>query len=389
MTILIGQQASGKSVLCKLIYFLFNVIQDQARFVTELESLENFKKEVKEGFTRWFPTGSWGPAKFEVSLVAGDYEIKLTRTEYKGNLGERFRLHFSDAFSKHYERALDIARKYSNRKGTEQLELRGFQIFDQMESLNRRLLKEDFFDNQVFIPAARSFFTSMGRAVSAFEQGGTLDPLTIIFGRRYVARMDRRFPAPKLKSPQLTRSISELLGGEIVRKNDQNFVVSRDGRRVPFAALSSGQQEVLPLLTTIPYLASASRQLIYIEEPEAHLFPSAQGKLVEILATILNMNSARSCFLITTHSPYVLAKFNNLVKAGALAQTAKNAVARVVTEEAWLHADALSAYAIQDANLVNIVDAEGLIGADYLDEVSTLIAQEFDALLDIEVPNAI
>ena len=48
-------------------------------------------------------------------------------------------------------------------------------------------LKDNYFHAQTFVPAGRSFFTSMGKAVTAFERGGLLDPVTVAFGRLFTA----------------------------------------------------------------------------------------------------------------------------------------------------------------------------------------------------------
>ncbi len=43
------------------------------------------------------------------------------------------------------------------------------------------------------------------------------------------------------------------------------------------------------MLAALPFLASPrSGQTVYIEEPEAHLFPSAQRSVIELIATVFN-----------------------------------------------------------------------------------------------------
>lgn len=53
---------------------------------------------------------------------------------------------------------------------------------------------------------------------------------------------------------------------------------------------------------------------VIIEEPEAHLYPSLQNKLMEFIAYFANVN--QSSVLITTHSPYILTSVNALYCAG-------------------------------------------------------------------------
>lgn len=187
--------------------------------------------------------------------------------------------------------------------------------------------------------------------------------------------------------------LSDLLGGRVVVERDKEFVETVDGRRVPFAALSSGQQELIPLLmildsmggiTTRPPLAS---RMLYIEEPEAHLFPSAQSRLVEFLAGY-SRRPVPLNLLVTTHSPYVLAKINNLLRAGALGkklgEDSHAAIAKIIPQRSWLAPGSTVAYAVVDRKLRSIMDADGFVDAEYLDSVSGNLAEEFNALLQLE-----
>jgi hypothetical protein len=129
--------------------------------------------------------------------------------------------------------------------------------------------------------------------------------------------------------------------------------------------------------------------MLYIEEPEAHLFQAAQGIVTEYVASIASAGDTKAHFLITTHSPYLLAKVNNLLKAGELGRRRRpgiaEAVAKILPRETWLRSRSTSAYAIVDGNIKSILDNDGLIDASYVDDVSNDIAREFSELIDIEV----
>ena len=59
---------------------------------------------------------------------------------------------------------------------------------------------------------------------------------------------------------------------------------------------------------------SGRNNRVFLEEPEAHLFPSTQKDIMYDLVKILNRNKWSSIF-ITTHSPYILSSLNNLIAA--------------------------------------------------------------------------
>ena len=75
-------------------------------------------------------------------------------------------------------------------------------------------------------------------------------------------------------------------------------------KSVPINGASSGQQEAIRIIQDLFYLLYENQKSFrIIEEPEAHLFPQAQKKLIELLSLVVN--KTRSQIIITTHSPYV------------------------------------------------------------------------------------
>ena len=193
--------------------------------------------------------------------------------------------------------------------------------------------------------------------------------------------------------------MNELFGGEIRYEDESEYVATLDGRRIPFSSLSSGQQELLPMWAIMDYFneidamgfasspksSRRSRELVYIEEPEAHLFPSAQSLLMEFLIGSV-VSERRRSLIITTHSPYIMSKLNVFLKAGQLARRKKRNqdINEVVKRECWLNDAQLSASAIENGTLRNLIDDDGLIDGTYLDDISEQISREFSELLQIE-----
>jgi len=83
---------------------------------------------------------------------------------------------------------------------------------------------------------------------------------------------------------------------------------------INYAIEAFGAHQLTYLLA---YLLSASTgHLITIEEPEIHLHPKAQSKLVEVLADYAKDKNIQ--LIITTHSEHILLKFLNLVAKGVI-----------------------------------------------------------------------
>lgn len=99
------------------------------------------------------------------------------------------------------------------------------------------------------------------------------------------------------------------------------------------------------------------------------------------------INEASINMVLSTHSPYVLAKINSLLKAGSLSSTGVSSkeLSTIVPEAAWLKPDQLRAYAIRDGRTESILDEDGLLSGSYLDEISNDISAEFLKLLELEV----
>lgn len=404
LTVIIGPQASGKSVICKLLYFFYNIITVKFFDADEIDSWKDFQANLVAEFNIWFPSTAWGKKKFVITFSASPIEITITRTVSANRPGKNVRLVASDYLRDQFTR---FRKLIDERKSAVESSKRpnAYEELFRIENLLRRSMERDLADNyfgfQTFVPAGRSFFTNIGKAVTVFERGGVLDPVTIAFGRLFTLLRDRwnRQVFIVEEGQHLVRRLTnrrqalaqQFFGGEIKVEKDKEYVISGDGRRIPFSILSSGQQELLPLWMTMEFLVERQRgkQLVYIEEPEAHLFPTAQGSLIEYLASALMSNKGLN-LLITTHSPYVLAKLNNSLKAFSLSTKVddkqKVSIAKIMPKDSWLDPRNIHAYAVIERGLYPILNEDGLIDAAYLDAVSGEIAEQFSQLMEIEFP---
>ena len=398
-TIIIGPQASGKSLMCKLNFFFWDLlISDQQRFIYERSSLEKFEDFIKAKFMEWFPVSAWGDKVFEIRFYCAKFEIGLTGTGAKEKSAGNMEVTFSDAFENFYNNAFDEAVKIFEKHRDDIGNLESYWTVRSLIDQSRRdILQKNNVNSQLFVPAGRSFFTSMVKAISIYEQSHTADPLIVRFGRAFASLSDESSfqfsDGDDFMTEYIEPTMIEMLGGKLISEHDHLYFETKDGRNIPLSALSSGQQELLPLMTVLRFYTrrSVHRSLIYIEEPETHLFPKSQNELMEFLISLTNRPNGLVDMIITTHSPYILSKVNNLLKAGTVASSlpvkehAK--VNAIIDQRAWLNNNQLAAYAIIDRKLTPIIDADGLIDAEYLDEISGDIADEFFSLLEIEATN--
>lgn len=393
LTVIIGPQASGKSVIAKLFYFSVDSALMQLDSILKQESFEKFTIALKERFFDWFPKSAWGVGNFKIRFEAGKYSLAISKVTRKAS--EDIRVAFSEEFQEAYSMLLAQVAK-AKVESELKSDVRDFMERDwRLRVISMKALQEmmggDTTQHQVFIPAGRSFFTNIGKAIAAFEHGRTLDPLILRFGQMYSSygmrqsfHFSERAPEREYRKA-IEETMASLLGGRIVREGDRDFLHAKDGRKIPLSALSSGQQELVPIIAILPWFSGAKvLSLCYIEEPEAHLFPSTQSALVQALVMV----AAGTSLFLTTHSPYVITKINNLLKAGSLSrrknEKLKAELESLVPRKAWLNAKNVRAYAMQAGVLKSILGNDGLIDGDYLDEISCDLSNDFSALLNLE-----
>ena len=120
-----------------------------------------------------------------------------------------------------------------------------------------------------------------------------------------------------------------------------------------------------------------------IEEPESHLFPESQKHMTELIALAHNLNFPA---LVTTHSPYVLGTFNNLLYAGGFPEQTSEEVSKIIPEAIQLEHNSFDAWFVKDGAAENCVDKElHLIQNERIDEISKTINADYDKLFAIEL----
>ena len=253
----------------------------------------------------------------------------------------------------------------------------------------------------MYIPTGRDFFSTTNRAFTALSTKN-LDWITKRFATEFDAEysvlresyQSRRNPLREIGSFSM-----EILKGKVIKEDSQLLFESvQDGRKRPFEILSSGTLALLPIFNILaqvaketgfqnrPNMPSPPVGVVYVEEPELSVFPETQYQFAKLIALLADA-ATRKSYALTTHSPYILSSFNNLLEAWQVAATkpsTKPEVAKLIEERYWINPSDFRAYCIHDGKLESIVDEEtGLINGDYLDGVSNEIGSQFDELLRI------
>jgi hypothetical protein len=409
LTLITGPQASGKSLICKLTYFFQEVFGQVLRSVQQSQTFQQFEKSEAKRFQEWFPASAWGSRKFSIRYSVDGFDIQIDRSGGRGLSKSTVQITYSEAIKALYEQFYDALQKgKSNISGDDELAyIRSDQNYRLQIDFHRAVSAQfgpSSTSDQTYVPASRAFFTTIGKAMAAFEHAQVLDPITKSFGRLYIALFERLrhgFPlsyrysgSANSGSRYRVSTMSSIFGGKPRMEREEMVLEAPDGRLIPLNALSSGQQELLPLWLSIDYFESvmgyqdntSGSNFLYIEEPEAHLFPHAQSEILEVLVSMMRKNDSRSQMVLTTHSPYLLAKANNLLLAGQIGFRKRlerqKRVEQIIPKSRWLFSTDVTCYGLKDGKCFDLIGSDGLISTDYIDEVSQEIVDELQNLYD-------
>jgi predicted ATPase len=397
-TILIGPQANGKSVVVKLLYFFRDFLAaDYAESIGKQVSLRELEKGALNKFEQIFPKYAWSDQELKIVYSTDEYQISIYRISRAGKKASvKFELSASlcllqRKFRKAYKNKIDSMKaEKESRPASSEIRLINYifdTLFEHYGSIFRR---------SIFIPASRSFFANLQKNVFTFLASNiAIDPLIKEFGSVYES--SKRFEARKYGVNKnnisfyqsVKQEFEKILAGQYLYEDDQDWIIS-DKRKINLANASSGQQEMLPLFLVLLFFGvrTGNMATFFIEEPEAHLFPTSQRRLIGVFSRLYD--EFKHNFILTTHSPYVLTALNNLIMASNLIQKNTNkiskAVKEIIGEDRAIPITDVSAYTIQNGLLESIIDKETqLIGSSIIDSVSDEFDEVFDRLTEMEM----
>ena len=271
LTLFVGPQASGKSILLQLLKLIID--KDSIPAILDLNNYE------------------WGKSKNKLLELYFGEAMSFIWTE-------KTEIRFNDEI-------FDI--------GT---------VTNEILPSGKKSIKEQLF----YVPAQRVVTMSQGwpRAFSTFDIG---DPFVLKqFSETVRTLMEKEtskilgsdgqvFPKPgRIKEP-LRNMLDESIfhGAEIISDDDslkKRFVMNVAGSRLPFMTWSAGQKEFMPLLLSFYHLIPSTKaslrdniKWVIIEEPEMGLHPRA---IESIMVVFLELLARGYKVIVSTHTPVLL-----------------------------------------------------------------------------------
>ena len=389
ITVFIGPQASGKSIIAKLIFFFKNFISS-----TYLRSIQNFEtkrqldKKGLSDFQQYFPKYAWSKQQFEIVYAIDELEVRISQ---KINEQSKFslKLDYSIELVKLHKRIKPIYKKrlLNKRKNT----FYSYDFNDSFIDIDKFIRGEDIekaFQKVIFIPANRSFFANLKNTFSFLAEDIEIEIFMKYFGVSYGNAKIFYNIIEEITNKELSQDLIEaILAGKYKYENEQDWIVFKNNK-INLVNASSGQQESLPMLITLStfsFLGEDKRKInFFIEEPEAHLFPVSQKHIMSLIALIYNRKSHH--FVLTTHSPYILVALNNMILAHDISVNGNETeVNKIIDKDFHIQFEDVSAYTINNGVVETILDHDArLIGTNIIDSVSDEFNDVFDSLLQLQ-----
>lgn len=344
INVLIGEQGSGKSTIARIVSFCM----DEYLLINPTSSRE---LQTKLSLDHLITHNSFIRFKTELfSLTVKDKKVTTSiNKEYKSLV-----IAIRKAF-RHYA----IEDKISWKK--------------EFDALFSKFI--DMFGFITYIPAERILISLVSDTPIAFLNNVKLPTYLLEFAEKY----------EQAKESVRQKEFSFLNNHTFSTENKTDYLYVNDKSKIKLIQAASGFQSVVPFLVYMEYAKETPTipERFIIEEPESNLFPATQYDVVKYLVELLNIKNRSA--LITTHSPYILSSFNNLMYAQMVGETNTKSVNKIISKKFWLNPKDLSAYMFfNNGNYENIMDKEeGMIKIEKIDEISRVLNSEFDSIQKI------
>ena len=407
--ILIGAQASGKSTICKMVYFCQKIKDYTLDFLTtEKQFTENHPQEYFANYLKYLTKqfmGCFGKTthmqKFNVLYQFADHclNIFLNSDGYV-----RFRF---DADTKNVLEGLcrESADVFLNKLNKDAISM--------VDNISTRVMMRLYLSNTlnnifcldrdvIYIPAGRSLLATMSEQlqdVSVREMDLTMQEFIQlirktknVFGSKLPEMVKDYTKTVKgqVNNSALDRAyelIKKILKADYTSESDGEKIYFDGNHWVKLMYSSSGQQEALWILMLIfAKILENKKTFLVIEEPEAHLFPIAQKDIMSLIA--LFVNTTGSSVIITTHSPYILTSANILLYSDKVESSSPRNKHAIIPKNLRLSYERFAAYQVGGTEhaMVSLLDEEShMVDTSYIDEVSAITNAELEQLITREM----
>lgn len=407
--IFIGAQVSGKSTICKVVYFCQRIRDYTLDFLMSSEQFtQNHKNEYFNNYLKYLTRqfmGCFGKTK-HMQKFKILYDFSGKKISIFLNQDGYVRFSFDPILKNEILQLIDESADMFLDKLNSEVS----SIMDNITALGvmKRHLNEALiasFGNEmdiIYVPAGRSLLATMSEQlqdVSVDEMDLTMQEFI-----KLIRTTKNKFGT---KIPEMVKDYTKTVKGqvnnvaleyayELIKKIlKADYTSENDGEKIYFDEYhwvklmygSSGQQEALwILMLAFVIILEKKKSFIVIEEPEAHLFPVAQKDIISLISLMVNVTNSK--VIITTHSPYILTSTNILLYSEKVENAHSKDGKVIIPRNLRVSYGNFVAFKIGrfEKTMESLLDEEShMISTSYIDEVSSITNSELEELIDMEI----
>lgn len=373
--VFIGPQGTGKSTVAKLI----SIFRDIKFLLNDADHKSFFNRY---NISAYFINTSNKDTSTYLEYSCVNYSIKYENKKFDINRGKLFEPVMSKEESLYNMIRSSLLKDFNKNSKLNRNNINEEIVDDLLQSL---IEKGDYFSpilnslikNSIYVPSERMLISLLSSVVYSVISSSIPLPKNIIeFGKLFESARS-----------SISDFNIDFLNIRYYFHDSKDKIYYSSKKFITLQESASGYQSIVPMLLVIENLCrTIKRQRTFIvEEPELSLYPLTQKNLIEYISQ--KCNEINSDLIITTHSPYVLSSFQNLLFADKIVDEIPDSikeVTKIVNQNMFVKGSNFTCYFFDNGEAQDIYNPKTkLINDNRLDDVSEEIASDFDALMDI------
>lgn len=351
LIIITGKSNLGKSYANYLIYYFmsslldgklfdffgsyFDKEKDEYEFEFKYSDLEQILKDRCQNFIRTFLGDEHLTCDVDFKIPADDFKFKYQRKLYEDATNTAESLAHKDT---HFAYSVFVNRKVLYKE---------IILGDRTNVSVLLFLKvvEDIFGNtkmlgSILLPPGRGAFVGENYSMKS-EVASSLGMY-----QNFFKDYDRCVQVQEWnRASTYNEKFKRLIHGDLETNEGKQYMDVSPDDKIALSAAASSVKELSPLFFFLKNRSTEATSFCF-EEPEAHVHPSAQLDIADIIAKLLNSSDY---FNITTHSDYFLQRINQLIKLGDIRTKDKKKFQKVIeqlemTSDTYINREKVKAY---------------------------------------------
>ncbi|NEQ71168.1 MAG: ATP-binding protein, partial [Symploca sp. SIO2D2] len=189
INILIGPQASGKSVVAKLLFYFRSFISEIISAAEKNKSEIDLEQDLQRKFEHYFPAASWGNENFQIRYSIAQEFIEVYRKPNPQGGSAEVSLQYSAFYTNEFNQIKTTIQRQKERLAEQDIPISLLSRVDFLyeishsflQRLTEKLAKVATF-SQLYIPAGRSFFANLRSSIfTLLSENNAVDPFLVEF----------------------------------------------------------------------------------------------------------------------------------------------------------------------------------------------------------------